>query len=221
MMVFVVFLSLYLTNSLFLSFRKYELKEVRNVERKADKNNGNRYLIEAEMRDVTNNKSVMLSEYVFMPKGTKELYYPKEFQWNRTAPVYLVVTAKNLGRWLHHFIKNAESILAETNDPNLHVVIFDYDSSDINLEDVLRQSSLTNFTLLRQSGAYSRTRSFTEAINLVKDPRSIIFMMDLHLDIASPFINNIRKVSCFTSSYIERLSQSNYTDQSQQTSTVQ
>ena len=143
----------------------------------------------------------MLSEYVFMPKGTKQLHYPKDFQWNATAPVYLVATAKNLGRWVHHFIKNAESIFAETNDPNLHVIIFDYNSPDISLEEVLKQSSLTNYMLLRQSGAYSRTRSFSEAINLVKDPQSIIFMMDLHLDIASPFINMIRKVSCLTSCY--------------------
>ena len=191
-----------MTNSLLsFSFRKFELKEVRNVERKADENRGNRYLIEAEMRDVPNNKSVMLSEYVFMPKGAKQLYYPKDFQWNQTVPVYLVVTAKNLGRWLHHFIKNAESIFAETNDPNFHVIIFDYNSSDINLEEVLKQSSLTNYMLLRQRGAYSRTRSFTEAIDLVKDPQSVIFMMDLHLDIASPFINNIRKVSCLPSCY--------------------
>ena len=140
----------------------------------------------------------MLSEYVFMPNGTKELCYPRNFQWNRTADVYLIVTAKNLGRWVHHFIKNVEKILNETNDPNLHVIIYDYNSSDINLEKVLRESSLTNYMLLSESGEYSRTRSFTKAINLVSDPRSIILMLDLHLDIEAPFVNNIRKVSSFT-----------------------
>ncbi|KAJ7380350.1 hypothetical protein OS493_008802 [Desmophyllum pertusum] len=169
------------------------LNEVRRVDRKPDTQRGNRYLIEVELLDLTNNRKVLLSEYVFMPNGTKKLCYPKDFQWNRTANVYLIVTAKNLGRWVHHFIKNVERILNETNDPNLHVIIYDYNSSDINLEKVLKESSLTNYMFLRESGGYSRTRSFTEAINLVSDPHSIIFMLDLHLDIGTPFINNIRK----------------------------
>ena len=177
--------------------RKFALNEIRNVERKTDPRRGNRYLIEIELLDLTSNRKVMLSEYVFMPNGTKELCYPKGFQWNRTADVYLVVTAKNLGRWVHHFIKNVERILNETNDPNLHVIIYDYNSTDINLEKVLKESSLTNYMFLRENGEYSRTQSFTEAINLVSDPHSIIFMVDLHLDIATPFINNIRKVSLY------------------------
>ncbi|KAL9958915.1 hypothetical protein ACROYT_G035992 [Oculina patagonica] len=128
-----------------------------------------------------------------MPNGTKELCYPENFQWNITVNVYLIVTAKNLGRWVHHFIKNVEKIVNETNDPNLHVIIYDYNSPDINLEKILKESSLTNYMFLSESGEYSRTRSFTEAINLVSDPHSIIVMLDLHLDIGASFINNIRK----------------------------
>lgn len=175
--------------------RKFVLKKVRGVERKTDTIKGSRYLIDAELRDLSNNKTVLLSEYVFMPNGTKKLCYPKDLEWNKTAPVYLVVTAKNLGRWIHHFIRNVERIMRETEDPYLHVIIFDYNSSDIDLEKVLKQSSLQNYKFLRQDGEYSRTRSFTEAINLVSDPQSIIFMVDLHLHIASPLINSIRKVS--------------------------
>ena len=134
-----------------------------------------------------------------MRNDTRELCYPKNLRWNKTAPVYLVVTAKNLGRWLRHFIKNVERIVLETSDPYLHIIIFDYNSTDINLEKALKQSSLKNYMLLRDSGEYSRTRSFTEAINLVSDPQSIIFMVDLHLDLAGPLINNIRKVSFFIS----------------------
>ena len=175
--------------------RKFVLNEIRNVERKTDKEKGERYLIELELVDLKNNRSVMLSEYVFMPSGTKKLCFPKNFQWNRTVDVYLIVTAKNLGRWVHHFIKNVEKILKETNDSNLHVIIYEYNSSDINLEKVLRESSLTKYMFLRETGEYSRTQSFTEAINLVSDPHSIIVMLDLHLDVETPFINNIRKVS--------------------------
>lgn len=167
---------------------------MKNVERKTDENRGKRYLIEVKLHDVKDNNSVTLSEYVFMPKDTKQLCYPENFQWNATSPVYLIVTAKNLGRWLHHFIKNAEKIFEDTNDPNFHLIIFDYNSPEINLEEVLKQSTLTNYKVLRRSGEYSRTTSFTEAIELVTDPHSIIFLTDLHLEIASPMINSIRKV---------------------------
>jgi len=180
--------------SLFLH-RKFVLNEIRNVERKTDKDRGERYLIELELVDLKNNRKVMLSEYVFMPNGAKKLCYPKNLQWNRTVDVYLIVTAKNLGRWVHHFIKNVEKTQKETKDSNLHVIVYDYNSSDINLEKVLRGSSLTSYMFLRESGEYSRTQSFTKAINLVSDPHSIIVMLDLHLDVAAPFINNIRKVS--------------------------
>lgn len=175
--------------------RKFALNGIRNVERKTDKERGERYLIELELVDLKNNRSVLLSEYVFMPNGTRKLCYPKNFQWNRTVDVFLIVTTKNLGRWVHHFIKNVEKILKETNDSNLHVIIYDYNSSDINLKKVLRESSLTRYMFLREAGEYSRTQSFTEAINLISDPHSIIVMLDLHLDVQTPFINNIRKVS--------------------------
>ena len=180
---------------MFFSRRKFVLNGIRRVERKTDKKRGERYLIELELLELKNNRKVMLSEYVFMPNGTKKLCYPKNLQWNRTVDVYLIVTAKNLGRWVHHFIKNVEKILKESNDSNLHVIIYDYNSSDINLKKVLRESSLTSYMILRESGEYSRTRSFTEAINLVSDPHSIVVMLDLHLDVETPFINNIRKVS--------------------------
>ena len=175
--------------------RRFELNEIRNVERKTDPKRGDRYLIEVELLDVTSGNNVMLSEYVFMANGEKKLCYPMGFQWNRMVDVYLMVTAKSLGRWLHHFIKNVEKIIYETNDQNLHVVIYDYNSFDINLEKVLKESSLTKYMFRRESGKYSRTHSFTEAINLISNPHSIIIMVDLHLDIAAPFINSVRKVS--------------------------
>ncbi|XP_068751730.1 uncharacterized protein [Montipora capricornis] len=173
--------------------RIFNLEEILSVERKIDKKYGKRYLLDVKLRDLTANKSVVLSEYVFMPTNSNQLYYPANFQWEARTPIYLVVTAKNLGRWLHHFIMNVETILEETQDPNLQVIICDYNSNDINLEEVLRRSSLRNYTVLKKSGDYSRATAFSEAINLVRDPHSIVFLMDLHLDIASSLINSIRK----------------------------
>ena len=120
--------------------------------------------------------------------------YPRGLQWNRTADVYLILTVKNLGRWVHHFIKNVEEIIRETKDEHLHVVIFDFNSPDIDLERVLRRSNLRNHHYISKSGNYSRTVSLMEAIKSIDDPEAIVVTIDLHLDIGSQMINDIRKV---------------------------
>ncbi len=136
-----------------------------------------------------------MAEYVFQPKDEHaSLCYPKGLQWNRKAEVYLILTAKNLGRWVHHFIKNVEEIVQETKDEHLHVVIFDFDSPDIDLEHAFKRSTLKNFHFISKPGNYSRTVSFSEAVQSIKGPDAIVVTVDLHLDIGSQLINDIRKV---------------------------
>ena len=121
--------------------------------------------------------------------------YPQGMQWNKTADVYLILTAKNLGRWVHHFIKNMEKIAQETNDEHLHVIIYDFDSGDIDIKHAFQRTILKNYHYITKPGNYSRARSFIEAIESVKNPDSIVVTIDMHLDIGSQFINEIRKVS--------------------------
>ena len=137
----------------------------------------------------------MLSEYVFHRKNDSSLCYPKGLQWNRTAQIYFVVTAKNQGRWLHHFIKNMERIYKETKDRNFHLIISDYENKDIDVEDVLRKSEIPKYTIVSETGDFIKTKAYNEAVSTVKDPNAIIFLVDLHLEIASGFLESIRKVS--------------------------
>ena len=182
--------------------RTYELLSVRRVEKKGDPLKGDRYLLELVVKYLPNGANYILAEYVFQPKVLSgPLCYPSGLQWDRTADVYLILTAKNLGRWVHHFIKNVEQIVKETKDEHLHVVIFDFGSPDIDLEQALRKSSLINYHLIVQPGNYSRTLSFGRAVQSIKDPNAIIVTIDMHLDLGSQLINEIRKVSvlfCFT-----------------------
>ena len=177
--------------------RKYELKSIERVEKKQDPEHGNRYLLELVVRDLIDGTNYILAEYVFQPKGENDwLCYPKGLQWDRTADIYLILTAKNLGRWVHHFIKNVEQIVQETNDEHLHAVIFDFDSPDIDLEQAFKRSTLKNYHFITQPGNYSRTVSFSKAIESIKNPDAIIVTIDMHLDIGSQLINDIRKVTC-------------------------
>ena len=181
--------------------RTYELLSVRRVEKKGDPLKGDRYLLELVVKYLPNGANYILAEYVFQPKDLLgPLCYPSGLQWDRTADVYLILTAKNLGRWVHHFIKNVEQIVKETKDEHLHVVIFDFGSPDIDLEQALRKSSLINYHLIVQPGNYSRTLSFGRAVQSIKDPNAIIVTIDMHLDLGSQLIDEIRKVSvlfCF------------------------
>ena len=181
--------------------RTYELLSVRRVEKKGDPLKGDRYLLELVVKYLPNGANYILAEYVFQPKDLSgPLCYPSGLQWDRKADVYLILTAKNLGRWVHHFIKNVEQIVKETKDEHLHVVIFDFGSPDIDLEQALRKSSLINYHLIVQPGNYSRTLSFGRAVQSIKDPNAIIVTIDMHLDLGSQLINEIRKVSvlfCF------------------------
>jgi len=168
---------------------------IKHVEKKEDPLKGNRYFLELVVKDLLDGTSYILAEYVFQPRGGNlPLCYPKDLQWNRTADVYLILTAKNLGRWVHHFIKNVEKIVQETRDEHLHVVIFDFDSPDIDLKRVFQRSTLKNYHFISKPGNYSRTLSFSEAIQSIEDPNAIVVTMDLHLDFGSQLINDVRKV---------------------------
>ena len=176
-------------------FRKYELESIKHVEKKEDPGKGGRYFLELVVKDLTDGKRYILAEYVFQPNGRNiPLCYPEGLVWNRTADVYLILTAKNLGRWVHHFIKNVEKIFQETKDEHLHVVIYDFDSPDINLKQAFERSTLKNYRYIIKPGKYSRVLSLSEAIESIKDPNAIIVTVDLHLDIGSQFINDVRKV---------------------------
>lgn len=173
--------------------RRYKLQSIKRIEKKEDTLRGNRYFLELVVKDLTNGSTYVLAEYVFQPFQHAPLCYPSGLQWNRTADVYLILTAKNLGRWVHHFIKNVERIVQETKDDHLHVVVYDFDSPDINLTKVFQRSILKNYHFLKKPGNYSRTISFTEAIDSIPDPNAIAVTVDLHLNIGSSLINDVRK----------------------------
>ena len=87
--------------------------------------------------------------------------------------------------------------MQETKDEHLHVVIFDFNSPDIDLEQALKTSALKNYHFIIQPGNYSRTLSYGRAVESIKDPNAIIVTTDMHLDLGSRLISDIRKVGVF------------------------
>ena len=187
----------------------YKLIEILNVEKKPDWHqandvfykgtlkHGDRFFLELLLSDITDDKQVIVSEYVYQYKN-KTMCYPEGMQWNKSAPVYLLISVRKQPAWVWHFIKNVEQIYKITADENLHVIIYDYNSTSIDIESEFKQSSFKNYKILRNPNSkYSRTYSLNRAATAVKDPNAIIFTLDLHLEIPPLFPYNVRKVSWY------------------------
>ena len=78
------------------------------------------------------------------------------------------------------------------------MIIYDFDSGDIDIEEAFQRTILENYHYITKPGKYSLASSFKEAIESVKNPDSIVVIIDMHLDIGSQFIDKIRKV-CYQS----------------------
>ena len=195
-----------LTELFFL--RRYQLKEILNVERKPDWDrsnsvfykgtlkHGDRFFLEMLLWDSTNNKEVILSEYVYQHRKNKTLCYPDGMQWSKTAPLYFLISARKQAAWVWHLIKNVEKIYQTTADENIHVILYDYNSTNIDIERAFQMSSFKNYKILKNPDSkYSRTGSLNSAAKAVTDPSAIVFTLDLHLQIPPTFANNVRKVS--------------------------
>ena len=87
-------------------------------------------------------------------------------------------------------------IVQQTGDPDVNVVIVDYSSSDIDMEAILKKSSIPRYTVVTVPAqeSFQRAMSLQRGADVIKDPHSILFMCDLHLKIPSNLISTIRKV---------------------------
>ena len=74
------------------------------------------------------------------------------------------------------------------------MIIYDYYSPDIDLKQAPQRNTLQNYKYITNPGKYSRVESFTEAIQSILDPETIFVIIDLHLDIGSQMVNDVRTV---------------------------
>ena len=167
--------------------------QLRNFEKQFDPRKGRRYLIESEITLKSDNiKNYSFSYHIYAPNGGA-LCHPSSLRIILATFVYIAVSVKNQGPWIRYFIENMERIYVATKDRRFGVIIVDFESDDVNITDLIENSSLLNKHLITQAGPYSRTSSLNKAINYVQDDNDIIFMCDLHLDIPVDIVDVIRK----------------------------
>jgi hypothetical protein len=117
-------------------------------------------------------------------------------QWKRNIKITFVITAKDQGTWIQIFLDSMAKMLRQTRDLNVDIIIFDYESKDIDLEKSVLASGISHrVKTMSKPGRYSRRESFNLAMELVEDPHSIVFLVDLHLTLGDALLNDIRKVN--------------------------
>ncbi|XP_065139736.1 beta-1,4-N-acetylgalactosaminyltransferase 3 [Paramisgurnus dabryanus] len=182
--------------------RRFSLDRIVNIEKKADNPRGNRYLLELDLLE-TSGRHLRLVQYVYVSGSdywsSKEsaeepvLCNPSGFYWNPTATVHFIVPVKNQARWVQQFISDMEELYSNTGDQNFNIIITDYESTDMDIEQTLQNSNLPRYQYLRLSGNFERSAGLQAGIDLIDDDHSIVFLCDLHIHFPPGFIDTLRK----------------------------
>ncbi|XP_068762655.1 uncharacterized protein [Montipora capricornis] len=172
---------------------KYAFKSIIHVEKSHDATQGNRYLVELVFRDKVRNKFVRLSDFIHTLSTSSLLCKPTTISWQRNVTINVVLTVKNQGEWLQHFINEMSRICAETNDQNVNIIIVDYGNKDLDIDKALKGSLLKSYRILRRSGAFHKTEAIQSAVRTIFDPHSIILLFDLHLLTPKNLFQAVRK----------------------------
>uniref|UniRef100_A0A7N6BX16 Beta-1,4-N-acetylgalactosaminyltransferase n=1 Tax=Anabas testudineus TaxID=64144 RepID=A0A7N6BX16_ANATE len=187
---------------------QFTLVRVVNVVKRVDGIQGNRYLLELELKDA-NGQLLRLSQYIYtlnhysrqhnkdfrvqQSKPELMLCNPVGFRWNPVATVHFIVPVKNQARWVLQLIADMEKLFRETGDPNFNLIVVDYNSTDMDVRKALQKSSLPRYEYVKLSGNFERSAGLQAGINLINDDHSIVFLCDLHIHFPPSIIDTIRK----------------------------
>ncbi|XP_050991762.1 beta-1,4-N-acetylgalactosaminyltransferase 3 [Labeo rohita] len=186
--------------------RQFSLQRIVNIEKKPDYNRGSRYLLELDLLEASG-RHLRLVQYIFVKRtevrgfqkqqktqdAELKLCNPYSFYWKPTATVHFIIPVKNQARWVQQFISDMEKIYSTTGDQNFNVIITDYESTDMNIEQALQNSYLPRYQYLRLSGNFERSAGLQAGIDLITDDHSIVFLCDLHIHFPPGFTDTVRK----------------------------
>lgn len=181
---------------------QFSLHRIVNIEKRSDFPRGSRYLLELDLLEASG-RHLRLVHYIYVKrvdnwgseKKSEELILcnPSGFFWNPAATVHFIIPVKNQARWVQQFISDMEEVYRTTGDQNFNIIITDYESSDMDIEQALQNSVLPRYQYLRLSGNFERSAGLQAGIDLITDDHSIVFLCDLHIHFPPGFIDTVRK----------------------------
>ncbi|XP_067902084.1 N-acetyl-beta-glucosaminyl-glycoprotein 4-beta-N-acetylgalactosaminyltransferase 1 isoform X2 [Heterodontus francisci] len=187
----------------------YTLLRIINVEKRRDSARGNRYLIELELME--KRKVVRLTDYIYLLlhrtkqddgiEVTTQLHdkepthlnvpYPKPLlcqpvglHIRSDVMVHFVVPVKNQARWVQQFIIDMEDLYKTTKDENFNIIIIDFDSGDMDVEQALKNSKLPRYQYLKRLGSFERSAGLQAGADAIEV--SICRLLQPQRDIHQP-----------------------------------
>ncbi|TRY82902.1 hypothetical protein DNTS_011648, partial [Danionella cerebrum] len=201
----------------------YTLLRIINVEKRRDSARGNRYLIELELmergRKVVRLSEYI---YLLLHPGRVEDSLEAMEVITASAPSSPAASAAaqpsnaptrgvrattqggtvfakpllcqpNQARWVQQFISDMEFLHHETKDSSFNIIIVDFQSEDMDVEQALRESSVPRYEYLRREGNFERSAGLQIGVDTIEDSHSIVFLCDLHIHFPLNILENIRK----------------------------
>ncbi|TRY95079.1 hypothetical protein DNTS_011642, partial [Danionella cerebrum] len=190
----------------------YTLARIVNVEKRRDSARGNRYLVELLLTE-EGKRVVRLSEYVYLllhrSRHEEELESregtvtaSQHMPYTIPAPSVSMAqthrntpwsTSRNQARWVQQFISDMEHLHRETRDENFSVIIVDFQSDDMDVEQSLKDSTVPRFEYLRREGNFERASGLQMGVDAIEDVHSIVFLCDLHIHFPLSILESVRK----------------------------
>ncbi|KAF3689011.1 N-acetyl-beta-glucosaminyl-glycoprotein 4-beta-N-acetylgalactosaminyltransferase 1 [Channa argus] len=96
------------------------------------------------------------------------LCQPVMLQWRRDVMVHFVVPVKNQARWVQQFISDMENLHRQTKDDNFSIIIVDFESEDMDVEQALRESSVPRYEYLRREGNFERSAGLQIGVDTIE-----------------------------------------------------
>ncbi|XP_026123722.1 N-acetyl-beta-glucosaminyl-glycoprotein 4-beta-N-acetylgalactosaminyltransferase 1 isoform X2 [Carassius auratus] len=96
------------------------------------------------------------------------LCQPTMLEWRHDVMVHFVVPVKNQARWVQQFISDMELLHHETKDENFSVIIVDFQSDDMDVEQALKESMVPRYKYLRREGNFERSSGLQMGVDTIE-----------------------------------------------------